>query len=58
VTNGEVELVPSAFSGSNRGVGSEPDARDEAIFPSEIVKVLRSNVNAQSRAAFPANGFQ
>jgi len=58
VTNGEVELVPSVFRGSSRGVGSEPDVRDEAVFPSGILESLRSKMNAESRAAFPANGFK
>ena len=53
-----MELVDSVFKGSSRGLGQEPDVRDEAILAPQPFQSLSGWTNAGNRAAFPADGFE
>ena len=51
-------MVPSVFRGLSRGVGNEPDVRDEAVFSPEVLDGLRNSINVGNRVAFPSSGFK
>ena len=51
-------MVPSVFRGSSRGLGQEPDVRDEAVFVSQSFQSFGANTQSGNRAAFPTFGFK